>query len=61
MFNKNIGSADSIIRIAAGIAILSLAFIGPATPWGYVGIVLIATAILNFCPIYALFKLNTRK
>jgi hypothetical protein len=61
MFTKNIGSADKIFRIIVGIAVLSLAFIGPATPWGYVGIVLIVTGFMNFCPLYTLFKFNTRK
>ena len=32
---KNIGSTERIIRGLAGLGILSLAFVGPHSPWGY--------------------------
>ena len=60
MFTANIGSTDRILRIVLGIAILSLAFIGPKTAFGYIGIILIVTAFMNFCPAYKLFNFNTR-
>lgn len=60
MFTANIGSTDRILRIVIGIAILSLAFIGPKTAFGYIGIILIVTAFMNFCPAYKLFNFNTR-
>lgn len=59
MFCKNVGKVDRILRIVVGIALLSLAFVGPKTAWGYIGIVPILTAFLSFCPMYTLFKLNT--
>jgi len=61
MFTKNVGSIDRILRIVLGLAILALAFVGPKTPFGYAGIILIITAFINFCPIYAVLKLNTSK
>jgi len=61
MFCKNIGTLDRVLRIIIGLALLSLVFIGPKTVWGYIGLVLIITAFINFCPIYGMFKLNTAK
>ncbi|MDJ0449693.1 DUF2892 domain-containing protein [Methylocystis sp. JR02] len=55
----NIGQTDKIIRIVAGLVLLSLAFIGPKTPWGFIGLVPLATAFINFCPAYKLLGMNT--
>jgi len=59
--NKNVGTADRIARIILGIVLLSLAFVGPATPWGYIGIVPLATALIGWCPAYTLFGIKTCK
>lgn len=50
---------DRLLRIVVGIGILSLAFVGPRTPWAYVGILPIATGIVGMCPLYALFGIST--
>ena len=57
----NVGGIDRVVRILAGIGILSLVFIleGSARYWGFVGLVPLATGVLRFCPAYALFGLNT--
>lgn len=55
----NVGKADRIIRIGAGLALLSLIFIGPKTWWGLIGVVPLATAFINFCPAYRLLGVNT--
>lgn len=55
----NIGKTDKMIRIAAGLILLSLAFVGPQTPWGFIGIVPLATAFINFCPAYKALGINT--
>jgi len=57
--NPNVGSVDKIIRIAAGAGLISLVFIGPQTPWGWIGIVPIATALISWCPLYTIIGLNT--
>ncbi len=61
MFTKNVGSLDRILRIVIGAFLLSLVFVGPKTVFGYVGIILIVTAFINFCPLYRIFSLNTHK
>jgi hypothetical protein len=59
----NVGATDKWIRIILGLALLSLLFILPGSwRWfGLAGLVLIVTGILNFCPLYALFGISTRK
>lgn len=56
---KNIGRVDRVIRIIFGLALLSLTFIGPKTMWGLIGFIPLITAVVNFCPVYALFGMNT--
>jgi hypothetical protein len=55
----NEGMIDRALRIVAGIGVLSLAFVGPQTPWGYLGIVPLATGLIGWCPLYALLRINT--
>jgi len=57
---SNEGTIDRAVRVVAGAIILSLAFVGPQTPWGYIGIVPILTGILGFCPAYKIFGIDTR-
>jgi hypothetical protein len=55
----NEGMIDRTLRIVAGLGVLSLAFVGPQTPWGYLGIVPLATGLIGWCPLYALLRINT--
>ncbi|MGJ0561283.1 YgaP family membrane protein [Methylocystis sp.] len=55
----NIGRTDRIIRIIAGLLLLSLVFIGPQTLWGLVGLIPLMTAFVNFCPAYKLLGMDT--
>lgn len=55
----NVGKTDRIIRIVAGILLLSLIFVGPQTWWGLIGLVPLATAFMNFCPAYKLLGVDT--
>ncbi len=58
---KNVGGVDRAVRIAVGLGILSLAFIGPHTPWGYVGLVPLLTGLIGWCPAYLPFGIKTCK
>jgi hypothetical protein len=55
----NVGSLDRALRIIVGLALLSLVFIGPQTPWGWIGIVPLITGLFSFCPAYTLLGFNT--
>lgn len=55
----NIGTADRILRVVVGLALLSLVFVGPKTLWGLVGLIPLATAGIRFCPLYRLFGIRT--
>ncbi|MGE4132250.1 MAG: DUF2892 domain-containing protein [Bdellovibrionales bacterium] len=55
----NEGGLDRVLRVVVGVGVLSMAFVGPQTSWGFVGIVPIATGLLGWCPIYTLLGINT--
>jgi hypothetical protein len=55
----NEGPLDRIVRVIVGLGILSLAFIGPKTPWAYLGIIPLATGIIGVCPPYTLLGIST--
>jgi len=56
---KNIGNIDRLLRIVIGLAIISLVFWGPKTAWGWIGIIPLATALIGWCPLYAIFGIRT--
>jgi hypothetical protein len=56
---KNVGTVDKVIRIILGLVLLALVFVGPQTPWGWIGIIPLATGLIGFCPLYSVFGINT--
>ncbi len=58
---KNIGGIERTIRIVAGLVIISLAIVGPRSPWAWLGIIPLATGLIGWCPPYALFGISTCK
>ncbi len=55
----NVGGIDRGLRIVLGIALLALVFVGPQTPWGWIGLVPLATGLMGFCPLYPLLGFST--
>lgn len=55
----NEGTFDRILRVIVGAGVLSLAFVGPHTPWGYVGVIPLVTGLIGYCPLYAILGFNT--
>lgn len=53
---QNVGRLDKIVRAGLGGAVLSLAFLGPQTAWGYLGLIGLLSAASGFCPAYALYR-----
>jgi hypothetical protein len=59
IFPKNEHSVERVIRVVAGLGLISLAFVGPKTPWGFLGIVPLATGLLGNCPLYTILGIST--
>ena len=59
LFTTNERGVDRALRLVVGLVLLSLVFVGPHTKWGYLGIVLILTALTGNCPIYSIFGIST--
>jgi len=57
----NEGSVDRAVRIIVGLVLISLVFIGPKSPWGWIGVLPLATGLLGFCGVYAVLGINTCK
>jgi hypothetical protein len=47
--SSNEGTVDRVLRVTAGLVLLSLVFVGPQTLWGLVGLVPLATGLLGSC------------
>ena len=64
MFKNNVGSVVRAIRGLVGIALLAGYFMGAVMGiWAWlalmVGVVMLATAVLGWCPPYSLLGINT--
>ncbi len=56
---KNIHSIERVIRVLAGIGLVSMAFVGPANNWFLLGLVPLLTGLLGWCPPYAMLGFST--
>lgn len=61
MFGRNVAVWDRWARLGLGIGSISLAFWGPQTPWAWLGLILVGTALLGHCPIYVMLGIRTCK
>lgn len=57
----NVGGIDKIMRVVLGLVLIAMVFVGPQTPWGWLGVIFLATGLLNFCPLYPLLGISTCK
>jgi hypothetical protein len=55
----NVGGLDRVARITAGVVLIGLALAGMIGPWGYIGVVPLATGLMGWCPAYSLFGIKT--
>lgn len=49
----------AVKKLKLGLALLTLAFVGPKTAWGFIGIVPLVTGLIGSCPAYSLLGLRT--
>ncbi len=58
---KNVGTIDRVIRIIVGLVLIALVFVGPKTPWGWIGVIPLVTALIGWCPAYSIFGIRTNR
>lgn len=58
---QNVGSIDRALRAIVGLILIALVFVGPQTVWGWIGVIPLATAIIGWCPPYAMLGISTCK
>jgi hypothetical protein len=56
---RNEGAVDRVLRVVVGLAVLSLVFVGPQTPWAWLGLVPLLTGLVGVCPVYSLLGIRT--
>lgn len=57
---KNIGITDKWVRVVIGITI-GVAGLYFKSWWGLIGLIPLATALINSCPLYLPFGISTRR
>jgi hypothetical protein len=61
MFKTNEGTIDRVLRVIVGLALIAIVFVGPQTPWGWVGLVPLLTGLAGTCPLYSILGIRTCK
>ena len=59
LFPHNMGKVDRVLRVIIGAVLISLVFVGPKTPWGWIGLVPLVTSLVGTCPLYTVFGWRT--
>lgn len=66
--HANASGFDRIVRLILGVGLVVLAYLYMASlgtlfavVLGIVGLVLLATAVIGWCPLYAMFGISTNK
>lgn len=55
----NIHKYERAARVVMGLSLISMAFIGPQSPWFFVGVVPLLTGLIGWCPPYQVLGINT--
>ena len=56
---RNEGMLDRLLRVALGVVLIALVFVGPQTPWGWIGVIPLVTGLVGTCPLYSVLGMNT--
>jgi hypothetical protein len=51
---RNEHAVERALRVVIGIGLLAIVFVGPKTPWGWLGIIPLFTGLVGSCPLYTL-------
>lgn len=55
---QNMGHIEQAVRMLLGLAIVSLAFVGPQTVWAWLGALVTFGGAWGVCPLYTLLGIN---
>ena len=63
---KNVGNTDKLIRLIVAVVLFLLVYTGKVTGnmeyvFLIVALVAASTSLMNYCPLYEVFKINTNK
>lgn len=50
---------ERVLRVGLGLGVLSLAFVGPKSPWAWLGLVPVLTGLIGSCPLYTVLGIST--
>lgn len=50
---------DRVLRVIAGLVLITLAATGTIGVWGWIGVLPLVTGAVGFCPGYAIFGMST--
>jgi hypothetical protein len=56
---KNVGNTDRALRVFIGALLILLSLLNVIGPWGWIGLLPIATGLLRFCPAYTILGLRS--
>ncbi|MBO1518179.1 YgaP family membrane protein [Oceanisphaera pacifica] len=57
----NMGNIDRALRVIVGLALIAIVFVGPQTPWGWLGLIPLVTALMGNCPAYSILGIKNCK
>jgi hypothetical protein len=58
-WTMNVGQLDRAARMVGGLALMALAYTQYIGPWGYIGVLPLATGLAGFCPLYGMLGIRT--
>lgn len=58
-FPINVHTYERAARVLVGLGLISLVFVGPETPWGWLGGIPLLTGLVGTCPLYTLLGMST--
>ena len=59
MSRLNVGNLDRLVRLLAGFFLVACAATDAIGSWGYIGLALMLSGVVAYCPLYALVGFST--
>jgi hypothetical protein len=59
MFKANVGTTDRALRIFVGLLLVLLSVMNVIGPWGWAGLIVVATGVVRYCGLYGVLGLSS--